>query len=136
MIFTEIPKHVCFSLSVDIYSITLYNLVGTNSVPRHTWFIRHSVNKGIAISILQLSNDKNRPFIADVFKGHSFACLTFIIHNHVSIGPDHDVGLDKSFYFYIFINSFSAELFKVDLSMFKIGRLYFRVIGVSKYFDN
>ena len=34
------------------------------------------------------------------------------------------------------INSFSAELFKEDLSMLKIGRLYFRVIGVLDFFHN
>ena len=31
------------------------------------------------------------------------------------------------------INPFSADLFKVDSSMFKLGRLYFQVIGFLEY---
>ena len=31
---------------------------------------------------------------------------------------------------------FSAELFKVDYSMFKLGRLYVHVIGFLEYFYN
>ena len=34
------------------------------------------------------------------------------------------------------INSFSAELFKVDSSMFKIGRLHFLCNNSLCYFDN
>ena len=34
------------------------------------------------------------------------------------------------------INPFSAELFKVDSSMLKLGRLYFHVIGFLEYFYN
>ena len=34
------------------------------------------------------------------------------------------------------VNSFSAELFKVDSSMFKIGRLHSHVIKVLQYSDN
>ena len=33
-------------------------------------------------------------------------------------------------------NSFSAELFKVDYSMFKIGRLHFSCNNSLDYFDN
>ena len=41
----------------------------------------------------------------------------------------------KTQYEYHF-NPFSAELFKVDPSMFKLGRLYFHVIGFLEYFYN
>ena len=84
-----------------------------------------------------------------LFKGgrkHMFDCtlyysnmrITFYKHTYIYTKVTRSFKAYKSLCVNILfcLNSFSAELFKVDSSMFKLGRLYFHVIGFLEYFYN